>query len=319
MGCAIFFLCPFGAEQGAFCLNCTKAIDRAVCWKDFSKCTRSEHLEKVVERRFVNKQMWWAFLENSFCRIVVTAMEQQLLVFLAALFGSVTQIWRALLQPKGKKCPECACKMPKALLLLWATSDFEQGNALLVVTVGLRVGDSALCLLMGKWLGRCLWNPQLQHLCQNTHLGSFHCHPASWALSLAVSWYLSMNQKSACHCHLSPPSSPVPASASLLCKKVQTWKKGGAGWCHLMQPRFCFRCTQPALTKVMLPSAASWNFTCGWICNKLKVLLVFVACKDQSADLRSYWQFGFLSYMKYMGEHFILVMQTTLCLISLTW
>lgn len=112
---------------------------------------------------------------------------------------------------------------------------------------------------------------------KHTHLCSFHCDLASWAVSLAVFGSMSRYQLSACCCHLSPPSSLAPASASLLCRKVQAWKKGGTGLWILMQPRFCFRCTQPGLTKVMLPSAASWSFTCGWICNKLKVLLVFLA------------------------------------------
>lgn len=37
-----FFHALFGAEQRAFCLNYTNAIDQSVSWKDFSKCMRRE-------------------------------------------------------------------------------------------------------------------------------------------------------------------------------------------------------------------------------------------------------------------------------------
>lgn len=283
-----------------------------------------EYLEKVVKRRFVNKQMWWAFLEISFCGIVVTAVEQQVLVF------SHSPVWfcspnlkGSLLQLKGKKCPECACKMPKALLLLWTKSDFEQGGALLVLTVGLRVGDSALGLLMGQGLGKCLWNPELLYL---------HHSTLTWAASSAI---LYPEHCPWLCCGSSRDTSQVPAVVILLPLPPLPWQVPpffARKSRHVRREdqdvpsdaaQVSLQVHTVALTKVVLPSAASWSFACGWICNKLKVILVFVArsqcCKDQSADLRSYWQFGFLSYMKYMGKHFILVMQTTLCLISLTW
>ena len=45
---------------------------------------------------------------------------------------------------KGSKCPVCACEMPKTLVLLQTKLDFEQGEALLVIMVVLRVGNSSL-------------------------------------------------------------------------------------------------------------------------------------------------------------------------------
>lgn len=41
-------------------------------------------------------------------------------------------------------------------------------EALLVITVGLKGGDSGLGLLIGKWLGKCLWNPQ-PCICTKAH------------------------------------------------------------------------------------------------------------------------------------------------------
>ena len=167
--------------------------------------------------------------------------------------------------------------MPKTLILLQTKSDFEQGEAPLMITVVLRVRNSGFVFWWESgWENACVVGCRLlkptaaASAPKHIHLCSIHHDLASW-VHVPVCILVHVEMWAKC----------VPLSSFSPFLPLPQWvppffaRKSGHGrreeqdcavWCSL---GFASGAHSQLWQRCCFLMHASWGFTCRWVCNKL--------------------------------------------------